>query len=297
MCFASVPVMILKALLQAVYSRFIKRYNFLIKQSDIYSRMKLEFYSNFTWKQIMKYFLPALLLFLLMEIRLSANCGLDNLPVKGEDMLVSLRERYDLGLMGGPSSNMLRGNGFIRQYDSPILSFGSGLFFRYNFRKTFSLGTGFYYFKKGCYATATNDYSGVPEIGIQIRRGFTFFEVPLLLHVAFGRKCRYFIEAGGYASYLISQNDIFIPLYGKTYGEDNVGVYRGNDFGLIAGGGVQWSLRDQNTIGIGFRNEIGLTDLSRNYAFTGGATYTYSGLFYVSYVTHFGKRKTAQQVN
>lgn len=149
---------------------------------------------------------------------------------------------------------------------------------------------GFGYIKKGSYATATYDYDGSLKEGIRMRRGFSYFEIPLLLRFCIGHQQRYFLDLGGYSSRLISQNDIETSVFGRTYGQENSAVYSSKDYGLIAGGGIQWMMKDKNSLCIGLRAEVGLKDLALNTVFTGGPTYTETAMLFIAYVTHFGQR-------
>lgn len=212
------------------------------------------------------------------------------------DSLSLLRKKFDLGVQAGPSVNMLFGNAFIRKYDVPAANFGAGMFFRYNLKNVFTIGTGLYFDRKGAHSTATHDEQGNEEYVFQDKRSFGYLEVPLTLRAVFGKKIQYFAEAGIFAGGLIQQSDLFLEPYGLRYGEEHINSYKRIDYGLIAGGGTRFLLRDGDSFGVEYRADVGLNDISRDYSFSGGSTHTFSGTFFVTYTNHYGKRKPKTKV-
>jgi hypothetical protein len=133
-----------------------------------------------------------------------------------------LRKKFDFGVKAGPSVNTLFGNAFIRKYDVPAANFGAGMFFRYNFKTVFTIGTGLFFDRKGTHSSATHDEQGNEQYVFLDKLSFGYLDVPLTLRTVFGKKIQYFAEAGIFAGGLIQQSDLFLEAYGLRYAEEHL---------------------------------------------------------------------------
>src|SRR5688572_9457275 len=131
--------------------------------------------------------------------------------------------QLELGLTVGPTLSSLRGNAILERFHSSKISFASGLFIQYHFKKGISLVTGPAYENKGSKIKESQVYDDLGNpIGIgEGRTEYHYLTFPLLVRKWFGNKDMFFINTGPYLAYLIKQTSKIKINNGPTSTIDN----------------------------------------------------------------------------
>ena len=128
------------------------------------------------------------------------------LTILSVSSIYSQQNKIDIGLEGSPSVTYLRGNNFAKDNHYPYIGFSGGLFFQYDFQKTFSLRTNIAFERKGSLTDIIiTDKNGVPIGQFAPPNNFDYLTLPILLRATLGRKVKYFVNAGAFSGYLIKQ--------------------------------------------------------------------------------------------
>ena len=200
--------------------------------------------------------------------------------------------RFDIGAEGGFSLASLRGNDFIDKYHSTIIGYSGGIYFQYNFRKIISVRTGAYFERKG----SSFEFWTVDEFGENIGvihgyENFDYLTVPLLLRATFGKKLNFFINAGPYIGFLLKETEHTDAL--QSLPETNANgteFFNRTEFGLSAGMGLSYILKQKFSFSFEVRDNLGLTNTSKQSATNNGQIKTNALNFLLGFGYKFGQR-------
>jgi opacity protein-like surface antigen len=172
--------------------------------------------------------------------------------------------KFEAGLEFGPSLKSLRGNDFIDDNKDISFGFSVGLTFQYNFPKLISIRTNISYEKKGSSSKfKATDELGNPIGDINFGSNFDYLIIPLLVRFTFFKRTNFFVNAGPYFGYLIKQRN-FTEAFGEFPKEeiDNIDNYKRNDFGISAGLGVRFPIKNKLFLSLEIRSNIGISNIS-----------------------------------
>lgn len=211
------------------------------------------------------------------------------------------QNKFDIGLDGSPSIIFLRGNDIIKQYHQPTVGYSGGLFFQYNFPKTFSLRTGISFERKGSEFNSTITYTDIIGniIGsekIIARIHFDYLTMPLLVRATVGKKIKYFFNAGLFFGYLVKQTFVYKQsTYLPAHTTDNIDNDKRFDTGVTAGLGLSIPIRDKFLISCEIRNNLGLYNVSKVQVIDNGTIKTNSTNLLIGFTYKFGVRQTEKK--
>ncbi len=171
--------------------------------------------------------------------------------------------KLEIGVEGSPSLIFLYGNEFIANNHKPSIGFTGGVFFQFNFKKTFSLRTNIAFERKGNALNAddiTNEF-GDPLGKIKLNTHLNYLTLPILARATFGKKIQFFINAGPYFGYLINESVVF---KGKNIltTNSNTSLYKRFDTGIATGLGLSIPIKSKFAISFETRNNLGLYNIS-----------------------------------
>ncbi|WP_343636159.1 porin family protein [Fluviicola sp.] len=180
--------------------------------------------------------------------------------------------RYDWGIEGGPNLSTLRISN--RQTNSVVYG-SAGFIFQYNTRKILSFKTGFSYQRKGAQMSGGYYFNPLYNQNAYFSQGKSIFSMdyislPLLVKASFGKKTKFFINAGPYAAFLLSEKTHF------TYGDytshlSNLSSFKRLDFGVTGGIGLAVPIKEFWMVHIEFRNYLGAQEI---HAYSGDRIFT-----------------------
>lgn len=171
--------------------------------------------------------------------------------------------RYDWGIEGGPNLSTFRISSPAFSDPSPIIFGSAGFIFQYNTQKILSFKTGFSYQRKGFqikdlpFVTADGDPVGTGK-GVF---SYDYITLPLLVKASFGRKVKFFVNAGPYLGYLLTRTERAIlddKVIHKASGTNGVSHF---DFGIAGGVGIAVPIKDSWMVHAELRNYFGLSDV------------------------------------
>ena len=111
--------------------------------------------------------------------------------------------RFNVGLEASPSRISLRGNETLKQYNKATIGFSTGAFLEYCFPEILSIHAGFGLERKGAAAEKNvTDLNGNIIANVPSRSNFDYWFFPIFLKATFGKKLKYFFDAGPYFGYL-----------------------------------------------------------------------------------------------
>ena len=196
--------------------------------------------------------------------------------------------KFELGVQGGPNVSFLRFQKTPGIKNSPLFAFTGGLFFQYNVTKTFSLRVDPGLERKGyCDQFPFGPPNDQNE---KDRESFNYLTVPVLLRAAVGNKIRYFVNAGPYVAFLLSEKDRETPPNEATLVYTSTSYYQTTDWGVTTGLGLSIPVHEKVSISVEVRNNLGLTNINKNSGEYGTIkTNTTNVLFGLAY--KFGSKK------
>jgi hypothetical protein len=178
--------------------------------------------------------------------------------------VLAQNSKFLIGLEGGPGISYLKRTAFEKNGDNPIIGFSGGLTFQYNFYKMLSLRTIVAFERKG----SVTDYYEMHVDGqylgdYRYLNHFTYFTVPIFLRATFGKKINFFIDAGGFISYLIKEKVTYQANYGeKIRIYDETGTTKRYDAGIALGLGISYSIKEIVAVSFEIRDNLGLYNLN-----------------------------------
>lgn len=175
-----------------------------------------------------------------------------------------------LGIESGPSLISLRGNPANDSINDPTIGFAGGIFFQYNLPKVFSIRTNIIFERKGAVASGeilvTDDDGNIKGVSkYKVHTNFDYLSTSVLLRATFGKKVRYFVNAGPYFGYLTKLT--FSAKYSDFFPDSTIvdsNFTKRFDTGVVAGLGISVPVTKKISISCELRNNLGLFDLSKS---------------------------------
>lgn len=204
-------------------------------------------------------------------------------------MVAGQQNKIDIGFEGGPGITFLRGNEILSTYNKLKIDFSCGIFFQYNFPKTFSIRTNITFERKGSsWSFSTTDLNGNLTV-IKGHSNLDYLTVPVLFRLTFGKKITYYFNAGIFMGYLISQKYIyhnigFLP-------SDHTSEYRSFDMGISGGIGFAIPVRNKFAISCELRNNLGLLNIAKGAVYNDGSIKTNSTNLLIGITYKIGMRQ------
>lgn len=207
--------------------------------------------------------------------------------------------KIELGIEGGPSLTSLRGNQNNYKY-KPVIKSSVGLSFQYHFSNLISLRTGINYETKGYTSTLEKHWSPDSTTQVDFSTSFNYLTIPVSARFQFGKKVKFFINAGIYLGILVNKsNNVKGNLSGfYTDGfDDPIINYRNPDFGISGGFGIGIPIKERWTVFLETRGNFGLANIRKDFTgfyFNTGVAATYSvnllaGISYAFFSNHIAR--------
>ncbi|MEX0966394.1 MAG: porin family protein [Bacteroidia bacterium] len=191
--------------------------------------------------------------------------------------------KWQIGVEGGPGISSMRGDTFWDPYN-PALAYYCGVAVQYNVSRHFSLKTGLALERKGTYAEfSMTDQFGRPAGKSKIHNNFYYSSIPLLGHLSFGNKFKFFINAGPYVAFLLNQVMVLKPWrHQPEMRVDRTENYKRLDLGIAGGIGVGTQLGELFFLSLEVRDNLGLYQIygSEHFPKRTNAAYAIVGLAY-----------------
>ncbi len=170
-----------------------------------------------------------------------------------------------IGFDGSPGLIFLRGNGIVKSYPKPTIGFSGGLFCQYNFQEKYAIRTAISFERKGSRtSTTTIDNNGEIIAVLPTNQNFDYLNIPVLFQVNFGKRIKYFVNAGAFFAYLIKQSVVAsngTSLSGSN--TSNTNLYKRSDAGVVAGLGISIPLKEKYALSFEIRNNLGLLNVNK----------------------------------
>lgn len=204
----------------------------------------------------------------------------------------SQQNKLTVGILGGTSTSFLYGFETLFPVNyKPITTASAGLFIQYNFPKTISILSGLSFETKGNkYTFSIADSHGNRVGSVKIRSLYNYMTIPLLVKASFGKKVCFFVEGGGFASYLINASSHASGSSVNDPKTDITSNYKRADAGLAFGLGVTLPVTEKINISLEARDNVGLLNIADFQMSNNDAIKTNSTNFLVSIGYKLGKR-------
>jgi len=205
--------------------------------------------------------------------------------------LFAQQNKFDIGVEGGPGISKFYGSD--ASHLQPIVAGSAGVAFQYNFPKIFSIRTGLDYERKGWEATVTFiDVYGNPVATTLDNFHFDYLTIPVLARATFGKKVRFFVNAGPYFSVLLRTAGILGGSTGIIPQEivNATSTFKPFDFGISAGAGIEIPIIERFGITVEARNNVGLINVADKPIYNNGNIKSYATVFLVGFEYKFGMR-------
>jgi hypothetical protein len=180
--------------------------------------------------------------------------------------------KLEIGVEAGPAIVSLRGNEFTEKYHKAKISYAAGIFFQYNLKKNLSLHVGLSYDNKGS-KIESEIFDNLGD-SIGMLKGHTYFHylnLPLLMKVSFGKKNKFFVNAGPYISYLLRQTSRSKVDSSEFLLLDNTRMDKRLDLGISLGCGLSIPVSQQFNFLLEIRDNLGLYNTSAVPIVNGGS--------------------------
>lgn len=201
------------------------------------------------------------------------------------------QHKFEAGIEGGAGITSMWGNELVTRYNDPTLGFSGGIALQYNFPKIFSIRTIFSYDRKGSMSKGTFiDAQGNSLGNYTIYSHFNYLTLPILLRANFGKKIKYFFNAGPYLGRLSNQSSRLVAeqLPGVTYG--GISNYTRYDIGLTAGAGIYIPIKKAFALSFELRDNLGLYNISKWPVYGNATLNTHSANLLLGIAYKFGAR-------
>ena len=171
--------------------------------------------------------------------------------------------QFEVGIAGGPSFILLRGNNIIDNIHEPSIGFAAGGSFQWNISRILSLKTNPAFERKGSMAFIPLTDPDGNDAGVgRNYLNYDYITLPVMAVATFGRGFRYFVNGGPYVGYLIQQI--------STFRAENFprGTFIGTsqnkriDFGVSMGMGMSVPLSPLCNFSLEVRENMGLINVS-----------------------------------
>jgi len=203
--------------------------------------------------------------------------------------LQAQENRFSISLEGGP--NWSNFDGYSDDLDKDVhriytekkynVGVTLGMGFQYNLKKFFALKSGLMWQSKT--GEAEVQYKNLLYQGPESK--FTtldYLKIPLVARLSFGKKMKFFLQAGGFAGFLIQA---------KTGTEDKTSFHLPNEYGYELGIGTLYNVSELLFIEFEIRNTKGITQVASGLISSGVTTNSTSFKLGLAYKFGFKKKE------
>jgi opacity protein-like surface antigen len=170
--------------------------------------------------------------------------------------------KFNIGIEGGGGFASLRLGRWSDFYINSRAGYAAGLSFQYNFSNMLALRSGCYFERKGNSFSYDYYYRPGHESGLTT---YDYLSVPLLFRATFGKKVKYFINAGPYLGILLYHRWHTDPNdQGRVRHFSMTDWHDKADAGLSAGAGLLFKMKEKLTLSFELRNNLGLRNIFPN---------------------------------
>ncbi|MCX6246173.1 MAG: porin family protein [Bacteroidetes bacterium] len=186
-------------------------------------------------------------------------------PVAVYDTIISSTDNYpnppfEIGIEGGPNVSIWYGDSYWGNYFDYGIAFSGGFTFQYNFSKVFSIRTNISFERKSVnskhYVTVFGDEWGMAEA--RVKNSLDYLILPILIRSNFGKRVKFFVDAGPYFGLLLQAREIDKMMMWDTTIIQKKTYYLNFDFGISAGLGISIPIGDHFLLSIEARDNLGL---------------------------------------
>lgn len=171
----------------------------------------------------------------------------------------------DYGIEGGAGRTYLSGTAIDKSFRAEKFGFTGGIFYQVNAPKLISLRAALAYEMKGSAATySLTDQSGQLIRKVKLRQNFSYITLSCLLRASFGKRVRFFVNAGPYAALLVTQ-----PKGNVIYYQEK---YKQTDYGISGGLGCSFPFGRKTALGLELRHSAGLRNIAPVASYLNGKT-------------------------
>lgn len=194
------------------------------------------------------------------------------------------KQKISVGVVISPSLTNIRGTNFLPKYYEKTLGYLIGASFNYTINNTISLQTDLSFERKGAVLNVegTNSQGAYEGQGFKAHSNFDYLTIPLLARATFGSKVKFFINAGPFVGFLISQKETTKASGFPTSKIDYTSLYQCLDAGITAGVGLSVPMNERFSVSLEGRNNLGLVDINKY----SGSVMTNSTNFLIGVVYH-----------
>lgn len=205
--------------------------------------------------------------------------------------LFSQQNRFNVGIIGGVSRNFLYGNSYLKS-SNVLTAFSAGVIVQYNFPGILSVVSGLSYDLKGQQINVNyTDSRGNPIGTVKVKSLFNYQTIPLMLKATFGKRFGFFVEGGGYFSYLDKATSDAPGLAMNNPKSDMTAYFERIDAGLAFGLGINVPLSKHIMLSLEGRNNLGLYHINKMPVYNHGSVKTNATNVLLSIVYKLGKRR------
>jgi len=203
----------------------------------------------------------------------------------------SQQNKFDLGIIGGPSITYLRSSAKNSKI-SPNIGFYAGVSAQYNFNKYCALHTEMAFERKGDATKVTltdinGNVIGTPKFTFQ----YNCLTLPVLFRASFGEKVKFFLNAGPYVSYLLKAEYKNILGYNSSDGNNfnETSYLHKIDVGITQGLGIIIPVQNKLYLSCELRDNLGIVGLFKSTNYSNGQSYNHSLALLFGLNYKFGK--------
>jgi len=198
--------------------------------------------------------------------------------------------KIETGIFGGIGLRNLRGNDILKKNNTSAPGFAGGLSFQYNFSEKIALHMDVTFDKKGAVAHVDQLDSNGNSVGkITTHSNFDYLTLPIMLRYTLHKKVDLFIEAGGFAAYLLKQNFVVKQNDTGKVVVDNSYKDKPLDFGISLGIGLCIPIKERLALNFEIRDNFGLFNVSDVPVHNNGTIQTNNTLLICGLVFRLGK--------
>lgn len=174
--------------------------------------------------------------------------------------------RYDWGIEGGPNASTFLLYNSAHLDLKPVIFGSVGFIFQYNMKKILSFKTGFSFQRKGyqtddlTYLSYHSHYPGTKK-GVFM---YDYITLPFLVKASFGKKVKFFINAGPYLGFLLARTKRFMTDQGTVTSKSDLSSFQRLDFGAAGGIGVAIPIKKVWMVHVEVRNYFGLQNMNES---------------------------------
>jgi hypothetical protein len=196
--------------------------------------------------------------------------------------------KFELGIEGGPNLSTFRFSG--TPHRKPIIFGSGGFMFQHNLKRVLSFKTGLSFQRKG-YQVHDLPYYYIEDT-LEVWKGiftYDYITLPFLVKASFGKKVKFFVNAGPYGGFLLSRKRKWVSDHETINQKSNTSSYQRLDFGIVGGIGISVPIKKSWMINAEVSNYFGLQDITDVGAFT---SYTNTTDLRLGVVYRLGLRNT-----